>query len=84
MKRWYFYPLAVVYHLITAIRNKMYDFGIFKSVRFRVPIIGVGNLSVGGSGKSPMVMYLVKFFLVVMEEKPRGIILLIMRVIIKW
>lgn len=60
MKRWYFYPLAVVYHLITAIRNKMYDFGIFKSVRFRVPIIGVGNLSVGGSGKSPMVMYLAK------------------------
>ena len=88
MKRWYFYPLAVVYHLITAIRNKMYDFGIFKSVRFRVPIIGVGNLSVGGSGKSPMVMYLAKLlsnnFLVVMEEKPRGIILLIMRVIIKW
>ena len=60
MKRWYFYPLAVVYHLITAIINKMYDFGIFKSVRFRVPIIGVGNLSVGGSGKSPMVMYLAK------------------------
>lgn len=60
MKRWYFYPLAVVYHLITATRNKMYDFGIFKSVRFRVPIIGVGNLSVGGSGKSPMVMYLAK------------------------
>ena len=60
MKRWYFYPLAVVYHLITVIRNKMYDFGIFKSVRFRVPIIGVGNLSVGGSGKSPMVMYLAK------------------------
>ena len=60
MKRWYFYPLAGVYHLITAIRNKMYDFGIFKSVRFRVPIIGVGNLSVGGSGKSPMVMYLAK------------------------
>lgn len=58
MKRWYFYPLAVVYHLITAIRNKMYDFGILKSVRFRIPIIGVGNLSVGGSGKSPMVMYL--------------------------
>ena len=60
MKRWYFYPLAVVYHLITAIRNKMYDFGIFKSVRFRVHIIVVGNLSIGGSGKSPMVMYLAK------------------------
>lgn len=58
MKRWYLYPFALVYHLITAIRNRMYDIGFFKSTRFRVPIIGVGNLSVGGSGKSPMVMYL--------------------------
>jgi tetraacyldisaccharide 4'-kinase len=44
----------------------MYDWGIFSSTKFRTPIIGVGNLSVGGSGKSPMVMYLadylVKFF----------------------
>lgn len=61
MKRWYLYPLSLVYHLVTAIRNLFYDLGIFKSTRFRVPIIGVGNLSVGGSGKSPMVMYLAEF-----------------------
>ena len=36
----------------------MYDWGISKSTSFKKPIINVGNLSVGGSGKSPMVMYL--------------------------
>lgn len=60
MKRWYLFPFSLVYHLVTAIRNRMYDWGIFKSTRFRIPIIGVGNLSVGGSGKSPLVMYLAK------------------------
>jgi len=39
----------------------MYDLGVFKSTKFKTPIINVGNLSVGGSGKSPMVMYLAKF-----------------------
>lgn len=58
MKRWYLYPFSLVYHLVTAIRNRLYDWGILKSTRFRIPLIGVGNLSVGGSGKSPMVMYL--------------------------
>jgi tetraacyldisaccharide 4'-kinase len=48
----------VIYHLITAIRNLFYDREIFKSTAFEIPIISVGNLSVGGSGKSPMVMYL--------------------------
>lgn len=60
MKRWYLYPFSLVYHAVTAVRNWFYDWGIFKSTRFRTPIIGVGNLSVGGSGKSPMVMYLAK------------------------
>lgn len=39
----------------------MYDWGIYKSRSFTTPIINVGNLSVGGSGKSPMVMYLAEF-----------------------
>ena len=39
----------------------MYDSGISKSTKFKTPIINVGNLSVGGSGKSPMVMYLAEF-----------------------
>ncbi len=47
--------------MVTGIRNTMYDLGIFKSTKFKTPIINVGNLSVGGSGKSPMVMYLAQF-----------------------
>ncbi|SDE03461.1 tetraacyldisaccharide 4'-kinase [Riemerella columbipharyngis] len=58
MKRWYLYPFSVLYHIGTSFRNKAYDIGLFRSTSFRTPIINVGNLSVGGSGKSPMVMYL--------------------------
>lgn len=58
MKRWYLYPFSLVYHLVTALRNRLYGWGVFSSTKFKTPIIGVGNLSVGGSGKSPMVMYL--------------------------
>lgn len=58
MKRWYLYPFSVIYDIVTGVRNTLYDLGISKSTRFKTPIINVGNLSVGGSGKSPMVMYL--------------------------
>ncbi len=58
MKRWYLYPFALVYHLVTSFRNLLYKLGIFKSTSFNTPIINVGNLAVGGAGKSPMVMYL--------------------------
>ncbi len=58
MKRWYLYPFSPVYNLVTGVRNMMYDMGIYKSTKLKTPIINVGNLSVGGSGKSPMVMYL--------------------------
>lgn len=60
MKRWYLFPFSLVYHFLTSVRNLFYKVGIFKSTKFSTPIIGVGNLSVGGSGKSPMVMYLAK------------------------
>lgn len=52
-------PLAAIYWLITTIRNWCYDNGIFKSTSFDIPIISVGNLAVGGSGKTPMVEYLI-------------------------
>lgn len=58
MKRWFLYPFSLGYHLVVSIRNACYNLGIFKSTTFKTPIINVGNLSVGGSGKSPMVMYL--------------------------
>jgi tetraacyldisaccharide 4'-kinase len=60
MKRWYLYPFSLGYRTLTGLRNTCYDLGIFKSTKFQTPVINVGNLSVGGSGKSPMVMYLAK------------------------
>ena len=54
------FPLAFLYWLITFIRNWLYDFDIFKSHSFDIPIIAVGNLSVGGTGKTPQIEYLIR------------------------
>lgn len=53
------FPFSLVYGAIVIIRNYLFDKGFFKSTGFNIPIIGVGNLSVGGTGKSPMVEYLI-------------------------
>jgi tetraacyldisaccharide 4'-kinase len=53
------FPLALVFGLVLRIRNYLYDRNVLKSTGFNIPIINVGNLSVGGTGKSPMVDYLV-------------------------
>lgn len=52
-------PLSIVYGIIIFIRNKFYDWGIFKSTTFQTPIISVGNLEVGGSGKTPLIAYII-------------------------
>jgi len=52
------FPLALVYGLIIIIRNWLYDKEYIKSAAFNFPVICVGNLAVGGTGKSPMVEYL--------------------------
>ncbi|MEJ7645658.1 MAG: tetraacyldisaccharide 4'-kinase [Chryseolinea sp.] len=54
------YPFAVLYHLITSIRNTLYDQGRKASVRFDLPVLSVGNLAVGGTGKTPMIEYLIR------------------------
>lgn len=54
------FPLAMMYWLVTYIRNLLYDKGILKSYSFDIPIIAVGNLSVGGTGKTPQIEYLIR------------------------
>ena len=54
------FPFAVLYGFITSIRNFLFDKGILKSHSFNVPIIAVGNLSVGGTGKTPQIEYLIR------------------------
>ena len=54
------FPFAAIYGLITTVRNYFYDKGIFKSTVFDLPVIAVGNLSVGGTGKSPQIEYLMR------------------------
>jgi tetraacyldisaccharide 4'-kinase len=53
------FPFSLIYFLLIFLRNRLYDNGILKPTSFNLPIICVGNIAVGGTGKSPMVEYLV-------------------------
>lgn len=54
------FPVAIIYGLVVVIRNWCYDMGWFKSRGFELPVISVGNLDVGGAGKTPMTEYLIR------------------------
>ncbi|MDX1542636.1 MAG: tetraacyldisaccharide 4'-kinase [Christiangramia sp.] len=54
------FPFSVLYQAITGIRNELYDRSILSSETYDLPVIGVGNLNMGGTGKSPMIEYLLK------------------------
>jgi tetraacyldisaccharide 4'-kinase len=56
------FPFAVCYDVITRIRNRLYDFGYKPVASFDVATVCVGNLSVGGTGKSPMIEHLIRIF----------------------
>ncbi|MFI5160430.1 MAG: tetraacyldisaccharide 4'-kinase [Sphingobacteriales bacterium] len=60
--RWLLLPFSILYGLVVICRNWLYDAGIFKSRHFTFPVICVGNLEIGGAGKSPMTEYLIRLF----------------------
>lgn len=53
-------PFTPIYGVITWLRNKFFDWGILKSIQFEIPVICLGNLNVGGTGKTPHTKYLVE------------------------
>lgn len=54
------YPLSILYGLGVRLRNKMFDCGMLHSKSYSTPIISVGNITVGGTGKTPHTEYLIK------------------------
>ncbi|MDX6182306.1 tetraacyldisaccharide 4'-kinase [Flavobacterium sp. Fl-77] len=54
------FPFAILYGFITSFRNFLFDKGVLKSTSFDIPVIAVGNLSVGGTGKTPQIEYLIR------------------------
>lgn len=53
-------PFAWIYRAIVSVRNLMFDKGILQSRRFDIPVISIGNISVGGTGKTPHTEYLIR------------------------
>jgi len=53
-------PFSALYWLVTAVRNFLYDREVYKYKSFNLPIIAVGNLSTGGTGKTPQTEYLIR------------------------
>lgn len=59
---WFLLPLSGIYWLIISVRGLMYGAGVLKKKRLEVPVIVVGNLTAGGTGKTPVSVWLAKEF----------------------
>ncbi len=68
--RYLLFPFSLVYKGITSFRNLLFDFEILPSLDIPLPSIGVGNLTVGGTGKTPIIDYLIKM----VSDKKTGVI----------
>ena len=55
-------PAALVYGAVIFTRNRLFDLGVFHSHKAAVPVVSIGNISMGGTGKTPLVDFVVKYF----------------------
>ncbi|MBT3549346.1 MAG: tetraacyldisaccharide 4'-kinase [Gammaproteobacteria bacterium] len=56
-------PISLIYLFVISLRSYLYQLGIFKINKFNIPIIIVGNISIGGSGKTPFCIWLAKYLM---------------------
>ena len=59
MFKWLLFPLTLIYGFFVSIRNILFDYNLLRSREFDMPVISVGNITVGGTGKTPHIEYLV-------------------------
>ena len=52
-------PLSYLYGAAVYVRNKMFDWGILKSKKFGIPVVSIGNIAAGGTGKTPHTEYII-------------------------
>lgn len=53
-------PMSWLYGIAVGMRNKFFDWGILKETSFDIPVVGVGNITIGGTGKTPHVEYILE------------------------
>ena len=61
MKSWILAPAALIFKAVVTLRHRLFDWGVLKSQKFDIPIICIGNITVGGTGKTPMAEMIIAY-----------------------